>query len=156
MELLVGEEEEEKSTIARPFVLHDDDDEAEKSTLARFVPINSEIRGLLDDPEETLAYIRTVQASMPDSDSALDSLVAVYEDRVERIKKERARRVNDVAPPPVAASKSRDAAKATTFRKPRQPTKPLDRALLKVQPHLWKIVYSTICVWGLLQLVLTR
>jgi hypothetical protein len=142
--------------IAKPYYAEDDEEE-EKATLARFIPLHSEMRALLEDPEETLAYIRKVQASIPDNDAALDSLVAVYEERVARLarlEKERARaaETNVAATPKTVDEKAR-----STVRPAKRTTvKPLDRALVKVQPHLWKIVYSTICVWGLLQLALTR
>lgn len=135
--------------IARPYYAEDDEEE-EQATLARFVPINSEVRALLDDPEQTLAYMRKVQASMPDSDAALDSLVAVYEERVERLNAERAKAAEIIAPPPPPPPARKPKIAASL------PAKPADRAMTMLRPHLWKIVYSTICVWGLLQLALTR
>ena len=132
--------------IARPYY-EEDDEEEEKATLARFIPLNSEVRAILEDPEQTLAYMRTVQASMPDPDSALDSLVAVYEERVARLEKERAEAAAFVAP--MKAPEPRPLAKKRELR-------PVDRALVKLQPHLWKIVFSTISLWGLVQLMLTR
>jgi hypothetical protein len=134
--------------IARPFY-EEDEDEEEKATLARFVPINSEIRAILEDPEQTLAYIRKVQASVPDPDSALDSLVAVYEDRVARLERER---VQAVA---IVAQANEHHARARETVRPKRETKSVG-AIAKLQPHLWKMVYGTICVWGLLQLMLTR
>ena len=138
--------------IARIYVEENDDEEDEMKTLARFVPINSEIRALLDgdDLEETLAYMRKVQASIPDEDAALDSLVAVYEERVARLQKEREHAAAIIAQAKVVAEEPRRPVK------PKTTPKPLDRALVKLQPHFWKIIYSTICVWGLLQLALTR
>lgn len=135
--------------VARPYY-EEDEDEEEKATLARFIPLNSEVRALRGDPEETLAYIRKMQASIPDSDAALDSLIAVYEDRVARIEKERARADEMIAATNAVAERARES------RRPKQPLTPLDRAFVTLQPHLWKIVYSTICLWGLLQLALTR
>lgn len=136
--------------LPAPFAMDDDDDEEDKATLARFIPIDSEVRALLDDPEQTLAYIRKVRASIPDADTALDSLVSVHEDRVARLAKERAQAAAIVAyAPPVAANDVRKPTKKT-------PTKSVDQTLLRLQPHVWKIVYSTICVWGLIQLALTR
>ena len=137
-------------TIARPY--YEEDDEEEKATLARFIPINSEIRSILDDPEETLAYIRKVQASVPDPDSALDSLVAVYEDRVERLAQERARAAEQAAEEQAAAARARDTVRPTKT----STSKPVTEVVTKLQPHFWKIVYSAICVWGLLQLAFSR
>lgn len=128
----------------------EEDDEADKATLARILPSNSEVRALLDDPEKTLAYIRKVQATISDHDSALDSLVAVYEDRVQRLAKERAHAEAIAAQAQVAADKARRAVE--TYRRPRAEK----TMFAKLQPHVWKIVYSTICVWGLVQLALTR
>lgn len=140
--------------IARPYYEEDyADDEEEKATLARFVPINSEIRAILDDPEETLAYIRKVQASVPDPDSALDSLVAVYEDRVERLANERAHALELAAQANAVAERARETVRPKHAPKP---AKPVELAITTLRPHLWKIVYSAICVWGLLQLALTR
>ena len=139
--------------VARPYAEEDSDDD-EMATLARFVPIDSEIRELLDDPEETLAYMRKVQASIPDPDSALDSLVAVYEERVARLEKARAHTAAIVAQAN-AASDSTERARETARRK-RVVVTPTDRLLLQLQPHLWKMVYGAICVWGLVQLALTR
>lgn len=137
--------------IARPYYLEDEEEEEEeKATLARFIPLNSEMRQLWGDPEETLAYIRKVQASIPDGDAALDSLVAVYEDRVARIEKERARAAEMIAQANAAGERESETAR------PKRQLTPLDRAVVKLQPHLWKIVFSTISVWGLLQLALTR
>src|SRR5688500_6928138 len=127
----------------------EDEDEDDEATLARFIPIDSEVRALLDDPEQTLAYIRKVQASIPDPDSALDSLVSVYEERVARLEKERAHAAAIVAQTAVAANDVRKPVK-------KKPAKSDHRTLVKLEPHLWKIVYSTICLWGLLQLALTR
>jgi hypothetical protein len=136
--------------IARPYY-EGDEDEEEKATLARFVPINSEVRALFEDPEETLAYIRKAQASLPDTDAALDSLVAVYEDRVARLAKQREHAAEVLVQKKIVVEE-----KARETARPKKNVKPLDRAVVKLQPHLWKIVYSTICVWGLLQLALTR
>lgn len=140
--------------IARPYYEEDyADDEEEKATLARFVPLDSEIRSLLDDPEETLAYIRRVQASVPDPDSALDSLVAVYEDRVERLARERVRAQEIAAQEKIVAERALETARA---RRAQSAPTPASLAMAKLQPHFWKIVYSAICVWGLLQLAFTR
>lgn len=121
----------EPSTLPRlPLVVEEDDDEP---TLARFVPI-------------------------PDGDGALDSLVAVYGARVERLKKERAHPAATVAPANAIASAVVTAA-PTRSRGEKRTTKqatPLDRTFLKLEPHLWKIVYSAICLWGLAQLALIR
>jgi hypothetical protein len=135
--------------IARPYYEEDEDDD-EKATLARFIPIRSEVRALLDDPEETLAYMRKVQASIPDPDSALDSLVAVYEERVAWLERERAQAAELVTQMNIAAERVRETAR------PKREVKPLDRVIVKLQPHVWKIVFSMISVWGLLQLALTR
>jgi hypothetical protein len=148
LDLVPMRETPQTIAIARPY--YEEDDEDEQATLARFIPINSEIRALLDDPEGTLAYMRKVQASIPDPDSALDSLVAVYEDRVARLERDRAQAAELVTQMNLAA----DRARATV--RPKQEVKPIDRLIVKLQPHVWKIVFSTICVWGLLQLTLTR
>jgi hypothetical protein len=132
--------------IARPYL--EEDDEDEMKTLARFIPINSEVRALLDgdDLQKTLAYIRKVQASIPDEDAALDSLVAIYEERVARLQKER-----------VHAAAIISQTKVVAVQAPKRPKPtPKPRTMEKLQPHVWKIVYSGICVWGLLQLALTR
>lgn len=131
------------SRAAMPTIV---DDEEETVTLARFVPVDSEVRALLDDPETTLAYIREVRASIPDPDSALDSLVAVYEERVARLEKDRAHAAAIVAQANVRRAAAAQPAPARSSEGP----------LARMQPHFWKIVYSTICVWGLLQLALTR
>lgn len=144
--------------LALPILHDDDDDEMEKATLARYIPLKSDVHEILD-PEQTLARIREVQASIADPDAALDSLVAVYEERVERLAKQRAHAAAIVAQacsaPESRATHPRPGAKGNRG-KTKRTKKPLDRALVKLQPHLWKIVYSTICLWGLLQLALTR
>lgn len=135
--------------VTRDFDPLDDDDAA---TLARLVPTDSEVREILDDPERTLAYMRKVQASIPDGDTALDSLIQVYEKRVERLEKERAQAIAIVAQAHVDAEEARERDRA----KKKKPLPLVDRTLVKMQPHLWKIVYSMICLWGLAQLALMR
>ena len=141
-----------RDTLEHIHVLHEDDydDEAEKETLARYVPRISELRALLEEPEETLAYMRKVQASIPDPDSALDSLVKVYEDRVERRAKERELADELAYAAAIAEQRARETAR------PKKPVSAVDRTMLTLQPHFWKVVYGVICCWGLVQLALTR
>jgi hypothetical protein len=130
-------------------------EEEERTTLARLIPLKSDVHAILDDPEKTLAYIRKMQASLPDPDSALDSLVAVYEDRVAKLAKERAHAAAIVAQAHIAADET-ERPKPKPRRKQTTTVKRNAGAMAKLQPHIWKIVFSTICVWGLVQLALMR
>src|SRR5262245_17136456 len=95
-------------TVEAPHRIDDPDPQGEAATLARFVPLDSEIRAILDDPEDTLAYMRKVQETLADPDSALDSLVAVYEERVAKIAREREEALAIVTKAKIAAEDARD------------------------------------------------
>jgi hypothetical protein len=114
-------------------------------------PVKSDIHEIVRAPQEKAV----------DPDSALGDLVSAYEDRVERLEKERARleaiiakaNINPDAPQPKPIPRSQVPTEKT---KKKSAATPVNRAMAKLQPHLWTIIFSTICVWGLLQLVFTR
>lgn len=128
--------------------------------IATLVPTNSEIRAILrSDDDETVPYLRPVVDPPPPArspvvsspDIALTALVAVYEKRAEQLAKERAHALAVVA----QAHESEPARRERPAAK-RQRTMTTARVRELIGTHAYTIIFSLLCVWGTLHLLLVR
>jgi hypothetical protein len=122
--------------------------------IATLVPKSSEIRALLQrdsDGDETVPWLRRpAVASAPDTELA--ALVAVYERRAERLAKDRAHAIAIVAQ--ACESDPPTRAQPKPEPKPRGSTRARVRELCA--EHAYTIIFSVLCVWGTLHLILVR
>lgn len=132
--------------------------------VATLVPTKSEIRAILAEADDaTVPYVRPVVAPPPPRmpmlstpDMQLASLVAVYEKRTDELAKGRAHARAIAAQ--AEANADVDPPTRQQRRKPRGRTAPpvLARAREVAQAHAYKIIFSVLCVWGTLHLLLVR
>lgn len=120
--------------------------------IATLVPKSSEIRALLrsdSDGDETVPWVRRpAVASAPDTELA--ALVAVYERRAERLAKDRAHAHAILA----QACQSDPPTRAQPKPAPCESTRVRVREMLA--EHAYTIIFSVLCVWGTLHLILVR
>lgn len=128
--------------------------------IATLVPKTSEIRAILrSDSDETVPYVRPVVEPPPSSrrapiastpDMALGALIAVYEQRAEQLAKGRAHALAIVA----QAQASEPPTQVQRRLGERMRTRRRVREL--IEAHAYTIIFSVLCVWGTLHLLLVR